>query len=269
LATGGDEALASAAINENGEFNPSSPAIVGGTGSTVTVDAEQHTSVVKDVPTALRTENGQETISADWFKIVATASGSTADFDESTQQGLRSAVASLTGAEADNVVLLVKAGAANAVTLNIAFAVAVADSTSDSDAALATISASDFGSSFSSALAVTGVTVMVERGVQAEKVQTAKEVVTFSLIFGETYYESGVGNNLLLAAARQSPGKQAADSNSADIATMVGSIAGVLAGVLLFGVLVARRTTNPTINTPTPSTPDGMLALTPTSITAL
>jgi hypothetical protein len=229
LATGGDEALAITAINENGEFDPSSPALVGGTG---VVNA---LSVV-DVPTAIIKEDGVTTFGADWFKIVATASGSTADFDESTQQRLRSAVCSLTGAEAHNVVLLIKAGAANTVTLNIAFAVVVVDSTSDSDAAMATISASEFGSSFSSALAATGITVMGEPGVQAEKVQTAKESVSFHLIFGEPFVEEGVNPALSLAAVRQSPGKQAAGSSGTGIATMVGSIAGVLAGVLLSSV---------------------------------
>jgi hypothetical protein len=193
---------------------------------------------------------GRGTVVADWFKIVATASGSIADFSVPVHKRLKSAVASLTGAPRSNIALLIKPGATNttAATVTLSIGVAFEKGTDDSDDMLRSISASGFGALFCSALEAVGVDVTDRSGVQAQKIGTSEGRIPFSAVFGEAPPE-GTDATVMLAAVREMAGKHADPATARGGAfwtfAMLSSIAGVVACLLLFAAVVARRAATP------------------------
>jgi hypothetical protein len=182
LATGGDETLAIAAINENGEFDPSSSAVVGvrgvgvgGSGSTQgsyggsgdeltsdpTFDLNANNAgssgsgtssddLVSIPPSLVIHDDSVPRATSDWFKLETSVSGeSMSAFDEAA---FKSALASLvmpTVISDDNMVLVVQGGE-NDSTLAVKCVIVVP--VANGDAVNDIVMAADFGNQMSAAL---------------------------------------------------------------------------------------------------------------------
>jgi len=196
----------------------------------------EYDGAVISVPPELVVADRTATVAADWFKIQATATGRTGEFDQSKLGQLKTATASLVQVDESNVAIVIAAGNdEDTVVLQIA----VADRTSVESGVGKVISGDDFGDHFSSALDEIGISVV--GNVEADKIIDGSHGATFNQVFGVQYKAVSSDAVLSLAVLDSSVEGRHASMYSILVAAPV---AGVLA-LVFFGVLMRRRRSAP------------------------
>jgi len=194
---------------------------------------------VTDIPPGLVVTDGEDTVAADWFKISATATGRTGDFDESTLGQLKTATASLVRVDEAMVVLFIAAGTdEDTVMLKIA----VADDTAVEGGPDSIILGDDFGSLFSSAVAEMGISVVGD--VSAVKIIDGSQKTSFKQVFGESNpVGAEVGSSTVLSLAEVDASAKAGQAPMSSV-FVAAPIVGALTAALFFGVLRRRMATS-------------------------